>query len=401
MPNFVHGKNVRVAFINNSASATVVNGYGPLAITAVATSSPSAGYTTYTTVAPHGLYVGGTVTVINMLPTAYNASGATITGVASPTSFTIANSATAAITQLGGVSGLVGYTGYNPFVANQYVTVAGNTNSSLNLTGTVAGANNIGFSLSTTATVATGTAATGTGGTGTSVATGYDLSQFFNDAGLSFTAEATESTTFQTGGVKSYIKGLKDGTITLSGYYDGTQQGVDAIMTEAINNNGDDAVIVFPFGGNTDNERCWLSQGIETKYELKSPVAGIVTIDTEIQADGGVAYGTGKSFSITGTGASASTVALNNQQASNNGGLLLVSVTALSAGATLSLYFQSSSDGVTWTSGASSQTPIGNTISAVGAEIYPISGSIYQYTRLYWTLNSGASATIFYGFARY
>jgi hypothetical protein len=275
----------------------------------------------------------------------------------------------------------------NPFTAGQTVTTSGFTPSGFNLTATVLAANNIGFSVSSTAT---GTYSAG--GTATSAATPYDLSQYFNDASVSTSIEATESTTFQTSGAKSYIKGLKDGTISLSGYYDGTPSGIDAIMNTAVNNTGDDACIVFPFGGNTDNERCWMAQGIETKYELKTPVAGIVTIDTEIQSDGGILYGTGKTFSITGTGASASSVALNAQAPSNNGGLLIMAITALSG--TITLTFQTSADGVTY-------SQVGNTISAVGAEIYPISGSINQYSRLNWNLSSGGSATIFYGFARY
>lgn len=385
MPVFTHGKNTRVLLVTNTAAYPMSAVSAPLAITGVATANPSVGYNTYYTAVPHGLYAGATVTVTGFTPTAYNLAGVTVTSAGS-TSFTIASSATASISAYGAISGLVGYLGYNRFVAGQSVTTTGFTATGLNLTANIVAASNLGFSVSSTATGATSS------GTATCAAQPYDVSQFFNDSSMSLMVAPEETTTFQTGGVKSYIKGLKDGTISLSGYYDGTPQGIDPILQNAVHNGVNDGCVVFPLGGANDNERCWMAQGIETKYDLKSPVAGVVAIDTEIQCSGGIWNGTGKSFSITGTGASASTTALNNQVSTSNGGLLIVGVTALTG--TLSLYFQTSADGVTW-------TQVGNTISAVGAEIYPIAGTINQYSRLYWSLSSGGSATITYGFARY
>lgn len=387
MPVFTHGKNTRVLLVASSASATMTGASGPLAITAVATSSPSAGYATYSTNVSHGLYQGSTVTITGFTPTAYNASSVAVTASTSPTSFTIASAATASISAFGGVSGLVGFVGNTGFVAGQSVTTTGFSPAAFNLTANITAANNLGFSVSSTAT---GTYSSG--GTATTAATPYDLSQYFNDASLSMNIEATESTTFQTGSAKSYIKGLKDGTISLSGFYDGTPQGLDAILTNMSFNPSDDACVVFALGGSTDNERCWMAQGIETKYDLKTPVAGIVAADTEIQADAGVWNGTGKVFSIVGTGATASSVALNNSASSTNGGLLVMAVTALSG--TITLNFQTSDTGISYTN-------VGSTITAVGAVINPISGLINQYSRLTWNLSSGGSATIFYGFARY
>ena len=386
MPVFTHGKNTRVLLVASSASATMSGASGPLAITAVATSTPSTGYATYSTNVPHGLFKGSTVTITGFTPTAYNVAGATVT-VSTPTTFTIASAATASISAFGGVSGLVGFLGSNGFVPGQTVTTTGFSPTAFNLTGTVVAANNLGFSVSSTAT---GTYVSG--GTATTSASPYDLSQYFNDASLSVNIEPTESTTFQTGGSKSYIKGLKDGTISLSGFYDGTPQGLDAILNNLAFNPSDDACLVFPLGGNTDNERCWMAQGIETKYDLKTPVSGIVAADTEIQADGGVWNGNGKVFSITGTGASASSVALNNSASSTNGGLLIMAVTALSG--TITLNFQTSVDGISY-------SQVGSTITAVGAVITPIQGSINQYSQITWNLSNGGSATIFYGFARY
>jgi len=221
----------------------------------------------------------------------------------------------------------------------------------------------------------------------------YDISQFFNDASVSTSIDATETTTFQTGGVKSYIPGLKEGVISLSGLYDGTASGIDQILTTAISNSGDQATLVFPAGGTTDNEIGYLANGIATKYDLKSPVSGVVAVDAEVQADGGVWRGRGKYFTATGTGY---TVAYNNGSASTNGGLLVIGVLALSGA--LSLNFQHSNDGITYVNATSAITSVGTQVDTSASLPNPIR----QYTRLNWTLTgTNPSATIFFGFARF
>jgi hypothetical protein len=221
----------------------------------------------------------------------------------------------------------------------------------------------------------------------------YDLSQFFNDVSVSTSIEAQETTTFQTGGVKSYITGLKDGAISLAGLYDGTSTGVDQIFTDAINNDGNDAVLVFPNGAVLDNEVCYMANGIETKYDLKSPVTGVVSVDAEVQATNGVRRGRGKYFTTTANGSS---VAINNASATTNGGFLIIGVLSLTG--TLSLTFQHGSNGSVY---VDMTTPL----TAVGTQVYTtamLPASMLQYTRLHWTLSGvSPSATIFYGFSRF
>ena len=127
-----------------------------------------------------------------------------------------------------------------------------------------------------------------------------DVSQFFNDVSTSRPTEATETTTFQTGGSKSYIVGLRDGTITMSGFFEGTINGVDNALRYVLGQKDDITALVFPDGGtgapsatSPPIANCFMAQGIETKYDLKSPVNGVVAVDAEIQADGGIWSGEG------------------------------------------------------------------------------------------------------------
>ena len=251
---------------------------------------------------------------------------------------------------------------------------------------------------------------TGTTGTVTFTASStgisYDISQFFNDVSVAFAGEAAETTTFQTGGVKSYIAGLREGSISLGGLYDGTVNGVDAILNTAIANTGDEGVIVFPDGAGsaTVTSRCYITKGIETKYDLKSPVSGVVAVDTEIQADGGVWRGHGQTFTQSGAATTYAPSSSGNdrgvQGTSTNGGLLIMGVTALTGTSpTVTLTFQHSQDGATWT------TPTGGdlgTESGIGGVVITLAGSIYRYTRLKVVLGgTSPSANIYYGYARF
>jgi hypothetical protein len=221
----------------------------------------------------------------------------------------------------------------------------------------------------------------------------YDLSPYFNDVSLTNAIEATEVTTFNTAGVKSYIPGLRDGSITMSGFYDGTTSGLDAIFAAALSNTVDEAVVVFPQGGATQNERCYMAQGIQTKYDLKSPVAGVVAADAEIQADKGVWSGRGQLFTTSGNG---STNSFDGLGSTTNGGLVVIGVLSLTG--TLSITLQHSQDGSTWVNATSALTTVGTEIVNTAA----LPTTLYRYTRLNWTLSgANASANIYFGFARF
>ena len=230
--------------------------------------------------------------------------------------------------------------------------------------------------------------------------TTYDLSPYFNDLGISRATEASETTAFQNGGVKTYIVGLSEGTLSLSGMFEGSTNGIDAIMNEAINNDADDAVVAFPDGGTAtsttyQDARCYMARGIETKYDIKSPVSGVVAIDAEIQADGGMWHGKGQYIpSSVATGSTTlATPARQHTSATTNGGLVVIGLLSLTG--TISARLQHSTDGNTW-------VDLGTPVTAVGTSVLVLTGTIYQYTRLYYPLGAtGNSATIYFGFARY
>ena len=366
MPNFLHGRNTRVILVNPDALGDLTTSLGipqvsssnvDLTVLAADVGSSSPVSTTISVVDTTNLYVGQYLQFTYATNSAKYFSG-TVTTVQPP---------------------LVGL----PEVVLAVDTVVG-TDSSTNASWAVSQPNN----------------------SNDQIPTPYDLSQFFNNAGVSGSIEAVDTTTFQTGSAKSYIPGLRDGTITLSGYYDGTLTGVDAILKNAIGeaNSGapDNACVVFLAGGSNQTEICSVARGIETKYELKSPVSGVVTIDTEIQADGGVWRGNG---SVMTTNDSNNTDPLDNGQPSYRGGLLVFGVLNVTQGAVpndlaLSVEFQHSVDDTTWVTISTSNL----TNPSAEVNVFPLSTTspLYRYTQLVWTLTgTNPSATLFYGFARF
>jgi len=141
-----------------------------------------------------------------------------------------------------------------------------------------------------------------------------NVSPYLNDLGLPIAIDPNETTTFSQQGVKTYIVGLKGYTLSFSGMYDPTPStvassastpgGMDAILTAMIawqdNYNTINGIytpnfISFVYGPATPGAFTgqnpapqYYGQGILTKYELKSSVAGVVTFDAELQITGAV-----------------------------------------------------------------------------------------------------------------
>jgi hypothetical protein len=131
----------------------------------------------------------------------------------------------------------------------------------------------------------------------------FNLSPYINTIEFPTAVDAAETTTFNATGVKSYIVGLKDYTLTFSGQYDGSSTifgesngGLDYIFQQMFNyQNTPGSFINFVYGpadpggfvgGNPSPK--YFGQGVLTKYDLKSPVSGVITFDAELQVTGSV-----------------------------------------------------------------------------------------------------------------
>lgn len=116
-------------------------------------------------------------------------------------------------------------------------------------------------------------------------ATLRDFTAYIESSGLPRTVDPVEVTTL--GSVqKSYIPGLKDGTIPLSGFWDATYDGyLDGILRKTT------TFEYYPAGssGGAGTNVKYAGSGVLTKYDITSPVNDAVKFDAELQQSGNTA----------------------------------------------------------------------------------------------------------------
>lgn len=141
----------------------------------------------------------------------------------------------------------------------------------------------------------------------------FDLSHMFNDATMTGKVDMADTTTFAIkAGVsvaKTVIPGVKDGTLQFKGMFDpgafddtGDSCGSDAFFNYLIAHetgvgtiltpsNVETCVSVAPEGSWAVGSRVWAAAGVVSQYQIASPVKNAVTIQADLQCDGGVDTG--------------------------------------------------------------------------------------------------------------
>jgi hypothetical protein len=118
-------------------------------------------------------------------------------------------------------------------------------------------------------------------------ATLRDLSSYVNEASMPREIETAETTTFGSS-AKTYITGLTDATISISGLYDSVPDGYLAGVV------GQAATLSFEYGplGSTGGYVKYSGECILTSYEVSSPVGDVVTFSADLQVTGAITRGT-------------------------------------------------------------------------------------------------------------
>lgn len=115
-----------------------------------------------------------------------------------------------------------------------------------------------------------------------------NLSNTLNEISLPREIETAETTTFGSQD-KTYITGLSDATVSLSGMFDAA---ADSAINAVIANlkSGSIASASFTYGpsGSASSKPRFTGQALITSYEVSSPVGDVVTYSLELQVTGGV-----------------------------------------------------------------------------------------------------------------
>jgi len=121
---------------------------------------------------------------------------------------------------------------------------------------------------------------------------GTNLSNTLNEISMPREIETAETTAFGDQD-KTYITGLSDATVSLSGMFDAT---TDSAIATIITNlkSGSIASASFTYGpsGSASSNPKFTGEALVTSYEISSPVADVITYSLELQVTGGVTAST-------------------------------------------------------------------------------------------------------------
>jgi hypothetical protein len=115
------------------------------------------------------------------------------------------------------------------------------------------------------------------------------LSSYVSEVSLPRNIDTAETTTFgATGNAKTYIVGLSDATIGVSGFFDATADGYLAGVV------GAPATLSFEIGpeGNAVGAIKYTGECIMTSYQVGSSVGDVVSASADFQVTGAITRGT-------------------------------------------------------------------------------------------------------------
>lgn len=226
----------------------------------------------------------------------------------------------------------------------------------------------------------------------------FDLSAFLNDASASNDVEVSETTSFGSS-AKSYLVGLKDGTVSASGMFDGTAtSGIDEVLDATI---GSDSLapVTVGYDGTTLGNRVTLLKAKTTSYEISVPVGDVVAVSYSAQADGGLDQGVSLA-ALTSVSATTTGTAHDNSASSANGGVGQVHVTANTRNANVTIKIAHSADNSTFAD-LTTFTVVPTTVTTSERNIVASGTTVNRYLRAVATLAAGTgSVTYQVSFAR-
>lgn len=172
-----------------------------------------------------------------------------------------------------------------------------------------------------------------------------NLTPYFNSMSQNRTVGTAETTAFGSAD-RTYVVGMKEGTVSLEGMFDGTASAVDEILAGLMGSATGSTLSVL-HGGTTVGRTCVMLVPNETSYEVSSPVDEIVATSAEFQAnneiESGVVLAGNLVVSTTSTGS-----AVDNAASTTNGGVAHLHVVANTRNGTTVAKVQHSADNSTW-----------------------------------------------------
>ena len=217
---------------------------------------------------------------------------------------------------------------------------------------------------------------------------GYDLTSMLNSISTPQSLGVNEVTPFGST-AKTYIAGLADATVSMSGFFEGdataTEELLDAVSDSA------EAIIVSYGRALVAGQDVKFSNVIRSAFEVSSPVGDAVAISGAAQADGVLV--TGKLLAALQTISSSPTNGASQDGAASTsaGGKAVLQVTANTRNGDVTVKVQHSADNSTWADLATF-TAVATTV--VTSEVIVLPSTINRYTRVLVTLAGSSGSAI-------
>lgn len=214
-----------------------------------------------------------------------------------------------------------------------------------------------------------------------------DMSSYLNEATVTREIEANDITTFGSTS-RSYIVGMDDGGVSLTGLFDGSANASDEVLAGRVLQDNN-TLTVLP-EGTALGSRAILTSADETAYEISMPVADVVALSATFQADGGVRQG----FNLIATTGSATGTATSVDFGStmSNGAVFHLHVPANTYGSATTFKVQDSANNSTFADVATFTSVNG---SATTSQRIVNTTSVNRYLRAVATI-SGSSGSVSY-----
>lgn len=218
---------------------------------------------------------------------------------------------------------------------------------------------------------------------------GYDLTRYLNSIDSPATVDTAEVTTFstETTPYKNYVAGNADATLSAEGFFDGSTNAVDEVLSEAL---GDTGGIWTWYPGNDTRGRIGYGfNALSNAYNVRS------TIDDACRITAGAQSKTARErlvslHALQERTSSGGETAIDNGAATTGGGVAYIHVTEV--GSTLSAFVQHSTSGSTWDNLITFSATTERT-----AERIAVTGTVKDHVRAAWETTG---ATFHIGFGR-
>lgn len=216
-----------------------------------------------------------------------------------------------------------------------------------------------------------------------------DLSGYLNNTDVNQGAEEAETTVY-TSGVKTYLAGLPDFSLSMAGMWSGGVGEIDEYLASILADSTIHNVSVAQAGLTLGN-RVMLVQSTETGYTVTSPVTDVVSISADFRGSGTVRSGVSL-HTLTGESATGNGTSIDNAAASTNGSIGFLHVPTNTRNGTTIVKVQHSTDNSVWVDLLTFATVSAST---TASDVQTSTGTVNRYVRAQWTVAGTTGATTF------